>query len=133
MTDKDFNAVFSKRLKYYLNKNDMTQKELAKILGVGTTSVYNWVNGIKSPRMDKVDAMCSLFNCRRSDFLKEDDDDTDTSYYLDEKTKKIAQEIYENKELGLLFDAARTAKPEDLETVHTMLTALKRKEKGDEY
>lgn len=133
MTDKDFNAVFSKRLKYYLNKNDMTQKELAKILGVGTTSVYNWVNGIKSPRMDKVDAMCSLFNCRRSDFLKEDDDDTDTSYYLDEKTKKIAQEIYENKELGLLFDAARTAKPEDLETVHTMLTALKKKEKGDEY
>lgn len=28
-----------------------------KKLGVGSTSVYNWCNGIKSPRMDKVDVM----------------------------------------------------------------------------
>ena len=80
MSEKDFLSIFSRRLRHYLSVNNMTQKELAQKLGVGTTSVYNWVNGVKSPRMDKVDAMCELFNCRRSDFLE----DTPTSPYLEE-------------------------------------------------
>ena len=71
MPEQDFNAVFSKRLRYYLNKFEITQVELAKKLGVGTTSVYNWCNGIKSPRMDKVDAMCDLFHCNRSDLMED--------------------------------------------------------------
>ena len=52
-------------------------------------------------------------------------------YYFNSETSKIAQEIYDNKELSLLFDAARDADPEDLEIVHNMLMALKRKEKRD--
>lgn len=71
MPEQEFNAIFSKRLRYYLGKNNMTQLELAKKLGVGTTSVYNWCNGIKTPRMDKVDAMCELFHCKRSDLMEE--------------------------------------------------------------
>ena len=64
MPEKQFNKVFSKRLRHYLKVNGITQLELAKKLGVGTTSVYNWCNGVKTPRMDKVDAMCDLFGCR---------------------------------------------------------------------
>lgn len=71
MSEKDFNVIFSGQLRYYLNKYNMTQLELAKRLGVGTTSVYNWCNGIKTPRMDKVDAMCAIFNCKRSDLMEE--------------------------------------------------------------
>ncbi len=47
--------------------------------------------------------------------------------YHNEETREIAQKIYGNKDLSLLFDAS----PEDLQTVHTMLLALKRKEKGE--
>lgn len=53
------------------------------------------------------------------------------TYYLNDETAEIAQEIFENKELRLLFDAAKDAQPEDLQTVHQMLLALKRKERGD--
>lgn len=131
MSEQEFNAVFSKRLRYYLNKNNMTQVELAKKLGVGTTSVYNWCNGIKTPRMDKVDAMCDLFACKRSDLIEDkENNNAQPEYYLNDETAKAAQEIFENKELRLLFDTARDAKPEDLQTVHSMLLALKRKERG---
>lgn len=71
MPEKEFNEIFSKRLRYFLNKYEMTQLQLAKELGVGTTSVYNWCNAIKTPRMDKVDAMCNLFHCKRSDLMEE--------------------------------------------------------------
>lgn len=131
MSETDFNSIFSKRLRFYLSKYDMTQIELSKILGVGTTSVYNWCNGIKTPRMDKVDKMCEIFNCKRSDLMEDKTDNQNQSYYLNPETSKIAQEIYDNKELSLLFDAARDAEPEDLQALHGMLMALKRKEKGE--
>ena len=56
--------------------------------------------------------------------------DSRNTYYLDDETAQIAQEIFENKELRLLFSAARDSSPEDLKTTHEMLMALKRKEKG---
>lgn len=130
MSEQEFNAVFSKNLRYYLNKNNMTQVELAKKLGVGTTSVYNWCNGIKTPRMDKVDAMCELFSCRRSDLIEDKTENVTPDYYINDETAKVAQEIFENKELRVLFDAARDASPEDLQTTYDMLMALKRKERG---
>ena len=54
-----------------MGKYEITQLELSKRLGVGTTSVYNWCNGIKTPRMDKVDAMCEIFHCKRSDLMED--------------------------------------------------------------
>ena len=47
----------------------MTQADLAHKLGVSTASVTYWIRGVKSPRMDKVDAMCKIFGCKRSDFM----------------------------------------------------------------
>ena len=47
---------------------------------------------------------------------------------LNVEIRKIAQDIFERKELRLLFDTARDAKTEDLQAVHNMLLALKRKE-----
>ncbi len=132
MSYEEFNKIFSKNLKFYLDEYDMTQAELAKRLNVGTTSVYNWCNGIKTPRMDKIDAMCGIFNCKRSDLMEDKSEFQDDSYYTNSETAKIAQEIYENKDLSLLFDAAKDATPEDLQTVHTILMALKKKERGEE-
>jgi hypothetical protein len=57
-----------------------------------------------------------------------DNIEEESLYYNNSDTKMIAQEIFENKELRLLFDAAKDAAPEDLQTVHTMLMALKSKE-----
>ena len=71
MSEREFNEIFSERLRYYLTKYEITQLELSKRLGVGTTSVYNWCNGIKTPRMDKVDAMCKIFHCKRSDLMED--------------------------------------------------------------
>lgn len=49
----------------------------------------------------------------------------------EDETNRIAQKIYDNKELSVLFDAAQDAEPEDLQALHGMLMTLKRKEKGN--
>ena len=125
MTEKDFNSLFSKRLRHYLNENNMTQVELANKLGVGTTSIYNWVSGLKTPRMDKVDAMCKIFNIRREDLLT-DGSLNDTTYYTNPETAKVAQEIFDNSDLRILFDAAKDSTPEQLKLAAEMLRQFKK-------
>lgn len=137
MCEKDFNQLFSKRLRHYLNASGMTQAELANKLGVGTTSVYNWVNGLKTPRMDKVDKMCSIFSIRREDLLTDGPSYEEgspvifgvrepTSYYTNPETVKVAQEIFDNSDLRILFDAAKDSSPEQLKLAAEMLRQFKK-------
>jgi Helix-turn-helix. len=49
-------------------------------------------------------------------------------YYLNEETAAIAQEVFENKDLKLLFDASRNSRPEDIRLAAEMLQRMKDKE-----
>ena len=71
MSELEFNKIVANNIRYYLDRSELTQKEFAKLLGVGQTSVYNWLNAIKIPRSDKIDAMCNIFSCKRADILLE--------------------------------------------------------------
>ena len=88
MYEKDFNAIFSKNLVHFLKLNDMTQAELAARLGVSTATTSNWCNGIKIPRMYKVDAMCRIFNCLRSDLIDEKKKTENNPISLQEEKKE---------------------------------------------
>lgn len=132
MSEQDFNILFSKNLNYYLNKYDKTQLDLANHLKVSTSAVSAWCRGVKTPRMDKVDAMCKYFGIKRSDLMEDKSDKTgQEAYYLNEETAAVAQEIFENKELRALFSVQRDMDPDDLRALHNMALALKRKERGN--
>lgn len=48
-----------------------------------------------------------------------------TDWYIYNETAKAAQEIFENPDMRILFDAARDSRPEDLRTVAALLQRLK--------
>lgn len=126
MPEEIFNKVFSKRLKYYLNKHEMSQLDLAKHLGVGTSSVSYWCNGVKAPRMDKIDAMCDLFHCSRSDLMEEKSDSpAEPDYFYDEDARDLAQFMYDNPEYKVLFDTTRKVKREDIDFVRQMIDRVR--------
>ena len=127
MSEDKYKAIFSKNLKYYMELNQKTQVDIINDLGVNKSAISTWCNGTRLPRMDKVDALAKYFHINRSDLIEEKKE-SQKGWYTNPETAKIAQEISDNKELSLLFDAARDADPEDLQTVHSMLMALKRKE-----
>lgn len=126
MTDERQKEVFSKNLLYYMELYEKNQREVANAIGVSPQTFNTWIQKKALPRMGKVQLLAEYFHINKSDLIEERN--TDTEYYLNPETREIAQEIYENKDLSLLFDAARDAAPEDLKTVHTMLMALKAKE-----
>ena len=56
-----------KNLQFYIEQKGVSQNELAKYLDVSPTSVNNWCRGLKTPRMDKVDKICTYFHIKRSE------------------------------------------------------------------
>ena len=69
--EKELGTILAQNIQHYLDRDKMSRKELADRLGVSTSSVGFWLTGNKIPRSDKVDAMCRVFGCRRSDLLTE--------------------------------------------------------------
>lgn len=126
MSENEQRAVFSKNLNRYLSISEKSQKEVADAIGVSPQNFNTWVKGIALPRMSKVQLLADYFGIQKSDLLEEKSD----GYYLNEETAQIAQQIYEDKELRALFDAARDADPEALQAAQAMLKVLKRKERG---
>lgn len=140
------------KIKMYREKKGYTLEELGNRVGVGKSTIRKWENGIiKNMRRDKIQKLAEVLGCSPLEFIdvdekviekyqkeldeyvvrqqeKEDAKGPSTIYYKDIETQEIAQQIFQNEELRLLFDAAKDASPEDLKTVHTMLTALKKKE-----
>lgn len=78
---------------------------------------------------DRLNSIANYLNLSPQYIMTGQENETE-QYYHDEETAQMAQEIFKNKELRLLFSAARDASPEDLKTTHDMLMALKRKERG---
>ena len=130
MSDLGNKAVMAKNIQYYMDKQGKTRTEMCEALGVKYTTFTDWVKGNTYPRIDKIELMANYFGISKADLVE--DKKIEESYYINSETAQIAQEIYENKDLSLLFDAARDAKPEDLQTVHTMLLALKKKENHED-
>ena len=131
----------------------MTQKKLSELLNVSQNAVHNWETGKREPNMSILHQIAQILDksiillidgdeenhpLSADDYAKDlynsmtDEEKQAKTYYFDEKTSQTAQEIFENKQLSLLFDAAKDASPEDLETVNTMLLALKNKDKKTE-
>ncbi len=99
--------------------------------GLPSSLFSEWKRGKSNPKADKLQLIADFFGVSLEYLMTGKEKDGGETYYLNPETADMAQKIFENKELRMLFDAARDAAPEDLETVHSMLLALKRKERGN--
>lgn len=72
LDEKEFNLIFSNNLIQYMLYYGINQKQLSKALKVAPSTINSWVHAQRTPRMDKVDAMCKIFHCKRSDLIAEE-------------------------------------------------------------
>ena len=129
MSENELNMLIAARIQHYLESKNKTQADLAEYMGVSQATVSNWCNGVKMPRMDKIDKICEFFGIERSDLMVEDKEPA--GYYLDPEAAEIAQEVYDRPELKILFDASRKASKEDIQFVVEMIDRMAKKERGE--
>lgn len=63
--------IFAANLSYYIERSGRSQKELADMLGVATSTLNNWVKGQKYPRIDKIEMLANYFGILKSDLIEE--------------------------------------------------------------
>ena len=77
------------------------------------------------PRMDKIDKLCKIFGCTRTDLIS-NDPLTESPYYLNQYAEELAEFLHQSPEYRVLFDASRKVKPEDIQLVKELLDRFKK-------
>lgn len=125
----------SENIKFIRSKYNLSQKELGEIAGVTDKAVSSWETGEKEPRMGAIQKIANRFGLKKSDIIEDDGiaskAQTQTGYYLDPETARLAQEIYDNPEYRILFDATKKLKPESIKEIMKFIDYQKAKERGD--
>ena len=124
MTVEEMKLAFARNLKELMENSSSTQVDIAKICGVSQQTVSDWLTGKKYPRMDKVQAILDHYDIPMI-ALVNDGKETNNQYYLNPETARLAQEVYDNPDLRILFDASRHLTPEDIRFVVEMVKKMK--------
>jgi len=66
---------FCNNLQKLRKKLNMSQEQLAESLGVTRQSVSKWESGASYPEMDKLVALCKIFNCELDDLVNKNIDE----------------------------------------------------------
>ena len=117
-------------IKKWREHRNLKQSELAEMLGVSDKTVSSWEINRTEPKMGMVEKISSALHCKKTDIIGIDNV-SDEPYYLNEETREIAQEVFENPELRSLFHVARGIPPERLKAHIEFMKNLKDQEKGD--
>ena len=133
MSDLGNKEVMAKNIKYYMSLHNKTRKQICSDLGFAYTTFSDWINGKKYPRIDKIEMMANYFGISKADLVEDHNDmqQSEMPYYLNDETRQIAQEAFENPELRTLFHVARDIPPERLKAHIEFMKSLKAQEKGD--
>ena len=116
--------LFAQRLSKLLTDNDMTQADLANMLGVSESTVGKWILKKAFPRMSIIEKLSVIFNRPKAYFY--DDSEDRQTYYLNPETAQLAQEIHDNPDLRILMDASRKLSPDDIKFVVDLVTRMKK-------
>jgi len=144
--------MFGDRLKALRNEKDMTQQQMvdaiiARLIERGYSkedaalslgTYRNWEQNVSIANSKYLAVIAPMLETT-SDYLlgigtdNEDDalEGDITGNYFDKGTRAIARAIAADRDLALLFDAARSSSPEVIRLAHEMLKTMKRKEVGD--
>lgn len=119
MSDLGNKEIMSRNIQYYMDLNNKTRQEMCDALGVKYSTFTDWVNGNTYPRIDKIEMMANYFGIKKSDLVEEWTPDmvkeNETSYIVyNEEAYKIAQEIFEDEDMKLLFNLKKGTQYDEL-------------------
>lgn len=63
--------IMAENIKLYLNKNGKTPANLIADLGIKRSTVYNWLNGVSYPRIDKIELLADYFGITKADLVED--------------------------------------------------------------
>lgn len=108
-----------------MTTNNKTQSDLVTDLNLTASTVSDWANGKKYPRVDKMQLLADYFGILKSDLTEEHE----TSKMTDDiELQEYLEELKNRSELRMLFSLTKGATKEDVEKAVRIIEALKKDE-----
>ena len=130
------NGSIGARLKALRLDRGLTQDEVGKRVLVSKQTLYKYENDIVTNiPVDKIELLAEVYHVTPAYIMgweqAEEDVDDSPSYYDDPEVAAIANEMKENPNIRVLFDASRGLSKESIEEVRRFVEYQKAKERGD--
>ena len=125
--------MISQRIRELRLANELTQKELSDYLGLTPKMISFYELGQRVPPSDILLKLAEKFQVS-TDYLLGNTNEKSINadgYYHDPEVASIANEMKENPDIRVLFDATRGLKKESIEEVRRFVEFQKAKERGD--
>ena len=92
--------VLSKNLKKYIAKSGKDRSEVCKELGLSYSTLTDWINGKKYPRINNIEKLAIYFNVSKSDLIEDfeeikKDNDRLTTIIVKLRTNKELMNVVE--------------------------------------
>lgn len=129
MTNLGNKEVMAKNLRYYVKRSGKTQKEVAEIIGVSTSTFNDWMRAKKYPRIDKIEMLASLFHIMKSDLIEEKAKSHKRMQKKNDTLSDIVLKLNEDMELLEMVETLSALGFEQREAVKTLLHAFSKVEK----
>lgn len=115
-----------------LQKFGVTTADVCKATGIGQSTMSNWKSRRNLISGKNAQLIADYFNVSVDYLMTGEEKEGGEKYYLNDETSKIAQEIFENKELKMLFDVTKTSTPQRLMAYYNMIKELEKQEHREE-
>ena len=104
--------TMSKNLKYYIERSGKDRKTLAEIWGFPYSTVTDWINGNKYPRIDRIEVMAEYFGIQKSDLIEEKENPTANGDGISREKQELINEIKKLPEdkVQMLLQVAKSIK-----------------------
>lgn len=108
----------------------ISRRKLALECGIDPATISRWTKSAPSyANLSKVAAVLDVSVEYLTDGVQTDEQPL--PYYLNDETREIANAVFADKDLRILFDNSRKMSPEDLKALIAVQQAILRREKDD--
>lgn len=113
--------IMSRNLKYYIEKSGKDRRELAEIWGFPYSTITEWINGRKYPRIDRIEIMADYFGILKSDLIEEKTEERREMQKNNDTLANIIVRLRTDEAFFTAVEALYELDPEKLSSISTLL------------
>ena len=117
---------------HLLQKFGVTTAEVCKATGIGQSTMSNWKSRRNMISGKNAQLIADYFGVSVDYLMTGREKEGGEEYYLNDETREIAQEIFENPDLKSLFDMSRKMPPERVRAHLEFMKSLYKQENGED-
>ena len=113
--------ILSRNLRRYIERSGKDRRELAEIWGFPYSTVTEWVNGRKYPRIDRIEVMADYFGILKSDLIEDKTEATWKKQHINDVVSTLTVRMKTDKDFFSVVEGLNKLDAAQLASVKTLV------------